>query len=85
MVRSWKGRVGAILPWVRIPSPLNRMVVAECDHHSCQLTLSLTTKENSPKYRLQNRKHKFSGVKNLVCFKDTEIFTIKRNKLFCLV
>ena len=23
MVRSWKGRVGATLPWVRIPSPLN--------------------------------------------------------------
>lgn len=23
MVRSWKGRVGAIPPWVRIPSPLS--------------------------------------------------------------
>ena len=23
MVRSWKGRVGATPPWVRIPSPLN--------------------------------------------------------------
>ena len=43
----------------------------------CQLTLSLTTKENSPKYRLQNRKHKFSGVKNLIHFKDAEVFTLK--------
>ena len=24
MVRSWKGRVGATPPWVRIPSPLNK-------------------------------------------------------------
>ena len=30
-VQSWKGCVGAIPPWVRIPSPLYWSPVAECD------------------------------------------------------
>ncbi len=44
---------------------------------NCKITLSLTTKENIRKYRLQGRKHKFSDVENLAHFKDTEVFTLK--------